>query len=109
MTSLQGDEAPAIVALLRRFLPAYLAGQPISALSYFLAPRAQVVALGAGLEVEEVEDFAQVGDRQGSRRTALATLRVRDPETNAVLLQRYRVELVRRDRWYVRSIDGGST
>jgi hypothetical protein len=52
-----------------------------------------------------VDSFAQLGAASPRARTVLVTVRARDTSTRAVYALRYRVRLVRRDRWYVAAIN----
>lgn len=105
---LAGTEAGAIRALAAKFLPAYLAARSARDLSYLLAPSASVAPLGGALEpLGSGGSVAQLGDGEGNRRTVLVSGRFRDPASGAVYRLAYRLELVRRNRWYVRSVQGG--
>ncbi len=106
--SLEGPGAGEIEDLLRRFLTAYLDAQPLNQLSYFLARDARVTALAQRYRLREVVGLAQLGDTTGPQRTVLATVRVKDPATRATYTLRYRIEVTRRDRWYVQAIAGGA-
>ncbi len=94
--------------LLRRFFAAYLDAQSIDQLSYFLTRTANVTALAQRYQLREIVSFAQLGEGEGPHRTVLVTLRARDPDTSVSYTLRYRVELVRQDRWYVNEIEGGA-
>jgi hypothetical protein len=104
---LAGSEAGAIRALAAKFLPAYLAARSARELSYLLAPGASVAPLAGALEpLGSGASVAQLGEEEGARRTALVSGRFRDPVSGAVYRLAYRLELVRRNRWYVRSVEG---
>lgn len=104
---LAGEDAGAIRALAAKFLPAYLAARSARDLSYLLAPGASVAPLAGTLEpLGSGGSVAQLGDGEGARRTVLVSGRFRDPESGAVYRLAYRLELVRRNRWYVRSVEG---
>jgi hypothetical protein len=104
---LAGPEAGAIRALAAKFLPAYLAARSAGDLSYLLAPGASVVPLAGALEpLGSGGSVAQIGDGEGRRRTVVVSGRFRDPASGAVYRLAYRLELVRRNRWYVRSVEG---
>jgi len=104
---LAGEDAGAIRALAAKFLPAYLAARSARDLSYLLAPGARVTPLGGALEpLGSGGSVSQLGDGEGARRTALVSGRFRDPASGAVYRLAYRLELVKRDRWYVRSVEG---
>jgi hypothetical protein len=53
-----------------------------------------------------VTGVGQLGTAAGRRRTVLVRARVRDVVTRAVYPANYRLELVRRDRWYVVRVEG---
>lgn len=101
-----GPDAEAIAGLVRRFLPAYLSAASPGDLAYLLAPDARVTPPGSGFELVAVASVKQVGSGEGGRRTAIATARVRDTATGAVVPLAYRLRLVRQDRWYVARVEG---
>jgi hypothetical protein len=101
-----GPDAAAIGELVRRFLPAYFSASSPADLSYLLAAGAVVVPPGNGLQLLGVTAVQQLGDREGPRRTVLATVRVRDPLSGATLGFAYRLEVVRHGRWYVDRVEG---
>jgi hypothetical protein len=101
-----GPDAEEIAGLVRRFLPAYLTAASPGDLSYLLAPDAAVTPPGGGFELVAVASVKQVGSGEGARRTAIATARVRDAVSGAVVPFAYRLGLVRRDRWYVERVEG---
>jgi hypothetical protein len=103
---LAGPEAGAIADLIRRFLPAYLAAGAGRDLSYLLAPGAAVSPPGGGLRLLALAGVQQIGSDEGARRTAIASVRVRDPVSGATYPLAYRIEVVRRGRWYVASVQG---
>ena len=102
---LAGSSGAAIADLVRRFLPAYLSATDPGDLSYLLAPGARVTPLGGALRLLAVGMVKQEGDGEGPRRTAIATARVREPG-GASLRLAYRIEVVRRGRWYVEGVEG---
>ncbi len=102
---LAGSSGAAIADLVRRFLPAYLSASEPGDLSYLLAPGARVTPLGGALRLLAVGMVKQEGDGEGPRRTAIATARVRGPG-GATLRLTYRIEVVRRGRWYVGGVEG---
>lgn len=104
---LSGAGAEAISDLAERFLRRYLSGAGESALAYFLAPGVQLAPMPDGLDVVAVERIDALDPPGRSRRWVLASVRVRDDATGAVYDLAYRVEVVRRDRWYVAAVAGG--
>jgi Conjugative transposon protein TcpC len=103
---LAGPDAGAITELVRRFLPVYFSAAAPGDLSYLLAPAAIVTPPDAGFELVAVNGVKQLGDGEGPRRSAVATARVRDSATGAIYPLAYRLQLVRRDRWYVEAVEG---
>ena len=103
---LVGPPASAIADLARRFLPAYLSASEPGDLSYLLAPGARVTPLGGALRLLALGAVEQEGDGEGARRTVIATARVREASGGATLRLAYRIEVVRRGRWYVDGVEG---
>jgi hypothetical protein len=101
-----GPDAEEIAGLVRRFLPAYLTAASPGDLSYLLAPDAAVTPAGGGFELVAVASVKQAGSGEGARRTVIATARVRDTASGAVVPLAYRLGLVRQDRWYVEQVEG---
>jgi hypothetical protein len=105
-----GPDADAIGALVGKFIPAYISARRAGELSYLLEPGVTVTPLAASLRLlGGLAPAAQLGDGEGRRRTVLAAGRVRDDASGAVYRLAYRLELVRRDRWYVRAVEGASS
>jgi hypothetical protein len=104
---LAGREAAAIVDVTRRFLAAYLAGERLPALRYFLAPGAAVAPMAPGVRLAAVDAVEQFGAEAGPRRRVLAAVQVVDRFSRATYALRYRLELVRADRWLVSGLAGG--
>ena len=70
-------------------------------LEYLVPAGAQIAALADPVELLGVDSVAEP-EREGSgERWVLATVRVRDPQSGDPYALRYRVRLVRGDRWYV--------
>jgi hypothetical protein len=104
--ALAGPDAGAIDELARRFLPVYLSASDSGDLSYLLTPEATVTPLGGGFELLAVASVKQLGGSEGPSRTVLASANVRDSTTGAVYPVAYRLQLRRRDRWYVQAVEG---
>lgn len=107
---LTGPSAGPIRDLASRFLQAYLEGQSGAALGYFLAPQARLVQMPPGLRVVEVGGVARDPHPPG-RTPGLAVqvaVRVRDQASGATYPFSYRLRVVRRERWYVAAVEGGS-
>jgi Conjugative transposon protein TcpC len=100
-----GADAGPISDVVTRFLRAYLVGDT-GALSYLTAPGARFAASAGGLRLLEVTSVETVAPPSADRRLLLVTVRARDPVGRALYGLRYRVRLVRRDRWYVAAING---
>lgn len=103
---LSGAGSRAIADLTTRFLRAYLAGGDEAKLAYFLAPSARITQMPVGLEVAEIGGIDEV-ETAGSGRTVIASVSVRDVDTGARYALRYRLDLVREDRWHVAAVAGG--
>ncbi len=101
-----GPDAGAVAELVQRFLPAYLSATTPGDLSYLLAPGATVAPPGGGFELVAIASVKQVGSGEGARRTVIATARVRDAATGAIIPLAYRLRLLHRDRWYVELVEG---
>lgn len=108
-SSLDGAGSSEISDLMTRFFAAYLDARQLSELAYFLARDARVIPLEQRYRLRRVLGVAQVGEGTGPTRIVLVTVRARDPETRADYTLRYRVELVRRDRWYVKTLAGSAS
>lgn len=102
--SLFGDDRAAIEEVLTRFLRAYVVGDR-SGLAYLVPAGTRVAASPGGFELLDVGSLAALGDTTGRERLVLATVRVRDQASRVTYALRYRIALVRRDRWYVAAIN----
>jgi Conjugative transposon protein TcpC len=103
---LVGPDGAAIESLVAKFLPVYLSATEESELSYLLAPGAAVIPLAGSLELLGAAASGQIGSGVGPRRTVIASARVRDPASGATYPLAYRLELVKRSRWYVEGVQG---
>lgn len=101
-----GAEAAEIRRLAERFLAAYLPGAEAGDLAYLLAPGTAIAPVGGGFRLVEVTDVGQLGDAPATQRTVLVQARVRDAASRATYPVAYRLEVVRRDRWYVSGVQG---
>jgi Conjugative transposon protein TcpC len=101
-----GPDGGAVAELVGRFLPAYLSAASPGDLAYLLAPGATVTPPGGGFELVAIASVKQLGDGEGARRTVIATARVRDAESGAIIPLAYRLRLLHRDRWYVEQVEG---
>ncbi len=103
---LVGDDALPIADLVRRFLPAYFSAASAADLSYLLAPGAEVTPPPGGLDLLGVRNVKQVGSGEGARRSVIAAVRVRDPQSGTAYTLAYQLSLSRRGRWYVERVEG---
>jgi hypothetical protein len=106
---LYGSDRAPIEDVLARFLRAYLAGDT-EGLAYLVPPGTPVPAAG-GLELVELGSVVEAApEAAGAReRAVLVGVQARDVGSRATYALRYRVRLVRRDRWYVAGINGRGT
>jgi Conjugative transposon protein TcpC len=102
---LLGTERTAIVDVLTPFMRAYLAGDS-RALDYLVPAGTRIAAVG-GYELIELSSLGAAGPATRSGRAVLVTVQARDVRSRAIYPLRYRVALVRRDRWYVAELNGG--
>jgi hypothetical protein len=99
-----GAEGAEVQDVLARFFRAFLAGRSAD-LEYFVPAGVRIGALAQRYELAGLDSVEQIGSGAGRTRSVLATVRARDPESRAVYALRYRVRLVRRDRWYVAAVN----
>jgi hypothetical protein len=101
---LTGADREPIENVLTRFLRAYLAGDT-GGLAYLVAPGAQMTAVSGRFELLSLSSVLSSGAANGGRRSVLVMVRTRDQASRAVYMLRYRIGLVRRDRWYVATLN----
>jgi hypothetical protein len=101
---LSGAARAEIEDVLGRFFRAFLAGRSED-LEYLVPAGVRIGALGEEHELVGLDSVDQLGPAGGRERLVLATVRARDPQTRAVYALRYRVRLVRADRWYVAGVN----
>jgi hypothetical protein len=101
------SERAAITPVVERFLRAYLAGDA-SGLEYLVPAGVRIRAPARGQELVDVGELALAGPALGRERVVLAAVRARDVATGGVFLLRYRLRLVRRDRWYVAAVNNAT-
>jgi Conjugative transposon protein TcpC len=104
---LRGVDRAAIEDVLTRFFRAFLAGRA-DELEYLVPPGVRIGALGEPHRLEGLVSIAQLGPPGRDGRDVLATVQARDEATRAVYSLRYRVRLVRRDRWYVAAVNNAT-
>jgi hypothetical protein len=102
--ALQARARAEIEDLLRRFFPLYLSGRS-DELAYFLPAGRALDALGSRYRFLELASLEAADAERSKHRLVLARIRVRDEHTHATYLLGYRLELERRDRWYVAAIN----
>jgi Conjugative transposon protein TcpC len=102
-----GVERSQIEDVVDRFLRAFLAGRA-DELDYLAPTGARLGALGAPLEAVGMASLVQVGPGTADAREVLATIRARDAEAGVVYALRYRLQLVREDRWYVAAVNNAT-
>jgi hypothetical protein len=101
------SERAAITPVVSRFLRAYLAGDA-SGLEYLVPAGVRIGAPTHGQELVDVGELVLAGPASGRERVVLAAVRARDVASGGVFLLRYRLELVRRDRWYVAAVNNAT-
>jgi Conjugative transposon protein TcpC len=97
------DRAP-IEDVVERFLRAFLAGRE-DELDYLVPAGTQIGALAQPHELAGAVSVIQLEPEKADARVVLATVRARDVSSEAVYALRYRLSLVRKDRWYVAAIN----
>jgi hypothetical protein len=91
--------------VLESFLSAYLSGGD---LTYVTPPGVHIEPLAGGYELAGMSSLVAVGPVTGDTRTVLVTVRAKETESRIEWPQRYRMDLVLRDRrWYVAAINAG--
>jgi conjugative transposon protein TcpC len=95
---------PQIEDLLRRFFPIYLSGRS-DELAYFLPPGRTLDALSTHYDFVDLTTLEGSESDRSGQPVVLAEIRVRDQQTRATYLLRYRLKLELRGRWYVAAIN----
>jgi hypothetical protein len=101
---LLGSEREAISDVLLPFLRAYLAGDS-KGLAYLVPPGMQITAAAGRWELIDLTSLSALGPATDAGRVVLATVLARDERLTMTYTLRYRVRLVRRDRWYVAGVN----
>ena len=104
--SIDSSERPAIEDVLNRFLTAYLAGDA-RGLDYLVPPGTRISALGQKYELLGITSLLLAAPPKERMRELWASVRARDMQSRAIYGLRYRLQLVRDDRWYVAAVTGG--
>jgi hypothetical protein len=97
-------ERAGIEDVLHRFFSSYLSGDS-SALEYLIPAGVRIGALGQKYELLGMTSLALAAPAKGRTREVWATVRARDVGSRAVYGLRYRLQLVREDRWYVAAVN----
>src|SRR4051794_6097382 len=103
-TPIPGAERAAITDVLTRFFGAYVSGDR-AGLAYLVPAGTRLGATAGGFELRELGSLTSIRATDGPNRVVLVTAHVRDRASRATYALRYRVRLVRRDRWYVAAIN----
>jgi Conjugative transposon protein TcpC len=101
---LTGSERAELEDVLARFFRAFLAGDA-AGLEYLTPAGERVRAVSPPLELVGVDSIAALPDEEAGDPLVVVTVRARDARSRAVYRLRYRVALVRADRWYVASVN----
>ncbi len=101
---LSGPDAEEISKLVTRFLGAYASTSRPADLVYFVAPGSEVTPV-SGFTLIGEPDLAQLDDEETTR-TVAARVRFEDQATGTTYPLRYRLELVKRKRWFVVDVQG---
>jgi Conjugative transposon protein TcpC len=101
---LTGSARVEVEDVLTRFFEAFLAGDAAQ-LEYLVPAGVRIGALAEPHELVALASVGQLGAGDARERTVLATIRARDEATGVVYGLRYRLRLVRGDRWYVAAVN----
>ena len=101
---MSGTERAEIEGVLNRFFEAFLSGSA-DELEYLVPAGTRMGALEQPHELVGAVSVALAQPASGSTREVLAAVRARDVQSGVVFSLRYRVRLVRGDRWYVAAIN----
>jgi Conjugative transposon protein TcpC len=101
---LTGSARVEVEDVLTRFFEAFLAGDATQ-LEYLVPAGVRIGALAQPHELVALASVGQLGAGDARERTVLATVRARDEATGALYTLRYRLRLVRGDRWYVAAVN----
>ncbi|MDA0165658.1 conjugal transfer protein [Solirubrobacter ginsenosidimutans] len=100
------SERAAIEDVLKRFLTAYLAGDA-NGLEYLVPPGTRISPVGQPYELVGITSLMLAAPPKGDTRAVWTSVQVRDEQSRATYGLRYRLQLVRHDRWYVAAVTGG--
>jgi len=102
---LLGDERAAIEDVLRPFLRDYLAGDT-AGLAYLVPPGARIAAAAGSRELLDLTSITTTEPATRAGRVVLVGVQARDARSRATYALRYRLRLVKRERWYVAEVNG---
>jgi hypothetical protein len=100
-----GPDAGAINELVGKFLSAYVSTERTADLAYFLTPESNVPPLGGKFTLGGPPRTTEINSGPAAR-TVLAAVRVVDETSGSTYPTGYRLDLVKRERWYVDAIQG---
>jgi hypothetical protein len=100
------SERGAIEDVLKRFLTAYLAGDG-HGLEYLVPPGTRISPVGQQYEMVDITSLQLAAPPNGEERVVWTSVQARDEQSRATYGLRYRLQLVKRDRWYVAAVTGG--
>lgn len=100
-----GPDAGAINELVNKFLAAYVSTANQADLAYFVTPESEVRPLGGGFTLAGPPRTSELDDGPTAR-SVLAAVRVTDEVSGSSYSTGYRLDLVKRERWYVDAIQG---
>ena len=98
------NERAGIEDVTTRFLRAYLAGDA-GDLTYLVPAGVRMGAVAQKYELLGISSLALAAPAKGDTREVWASARARDARTQAIYSMRYRLRLVRSDRWYVAAVN----
>jgi hypothetical protein len=101
---LPAAERAGIEDLLSRFFRAFLAGRG-DELTYLVPAGTRIAAVAAPLELVGIDALQALPGASGGGRWVLASIRARDRASGVSYGLRYRVRVVRGDRWLVAAVD----
>lgn len=106
LDAVTGPDQSALREFVSRFLRTYLAGDA-AGLGYLVPADVRIATpTPRTLELVDVDSLVEASARKAGLRELLAAVRVRELDSGAVFAQRFRLRLVRRDRWYVADVNG---
>jgi Conjugative transposon protein TcpC len=101
---LPAADRAAIEDVLERFLRPFLAGHG-DELAYLVPPGTRIEAVAAPLELVEIDDVTALAGGTSEARWVLASVRASDRASGVSYGLRYRVRVVRGERWLVAAVE----